>query len=377
MQLYVIAPSESRLHHPVMDRSLPDTDRVDQPQPGGVAAHVAAGYRPRRPQFSVVLPTYNRADVVMEAVDSVLAQSYSDLELIVVDDHSSDATLALLARHADPRLRVVSNTGNQGGAAARNHGTALARGEWVCFIDSDDLWDVRMLEHLAAGVERAGPEVGVVYGSDHSVNMETGAVVRRRTATLTGRAYPRMLERHFYHHCAAATRRAALLEVGGYDERLAGMEDTDLQHRLTEKWEVLAVPEALYYYRLGRTDQVTKDFADRADKMLLFLAKHEAVLRTLPRAYVKITGVVMVTCLKGGRHAAAARLWGRMMSWWPAAPRLVVTYHLQAAVVLRDRLGWHGRAVIAANRKAVELAGTGLPRLTPVDGQNKRSAEPG
>ncbi|HET8986145.1 MAG TPA: glycosyltransferase family 2 protein [Trueperaceae bacterium] len=301
-----------------------------------IGSQSGAGFR--RPLFSVVLPTFNRVDIVMEAVESVLAQSFTDFELIIVDDRSTDSTAARLARVNDPRVRLVTNTGPKGGAGARNHGISLARGPWVCQIDSDDLWDERMLEHLAAGVGRAAPTVGVVYGSDHSIDIETGAVCRRRVAELSGWAFPRMLERHFYHHCAAAIRREALESVGGYDEDLPGMEDTDLQHRLTEAWEVLAVPEAIYYYRLGRSDQVTKDFGQRAVKMLRFLDKHDAQLRTMPRAMVKIAGVVMVTCVKGGRWNDAVRLWGSVLRYGSSAPRLVWLYHLQVAVVIRDRI---------------------------------------
>jgi|JRYE01.1.fsa_nt_gb glycosyltransferase involved in cell wall biosynthesis len=337
-----------------------------------------SGAGPHRPLFSVVLPTYNRVDIVMEAVQSVLAQSFTDFELIVVDDLSTDSTAARIARVTDPRVWLVTNQGRKGGAGARNYGTSVARGTWICQIDSDDLWDEHMLEHLAAGVLRAAPTVGVVYGSDHTIDIDTGAVRRRRVAELSGWAFPKMLERHFYHHCAAAIRRDALLSVGGYDEELHGMEDTDLQHRLTESWEVLAVPEAIYYYRLGRSDQVTRDYGARAVKMQRFLRKHDAQLRTMPRSMVKIAAVVMVTCVKGGRWADAARLWGRVLRYGPSAPRLVLVAHMQVAVVLRDRVRRslaRGRPASqpTSERSAVGRAGgtRGAPART-----HERSAEP-
>src|SRR5690606_24341739 len=104
------------------------------------------------------------------------------------------------------------------------------RADWICQIDSDDLWSHDMLAHLAAGVERAAPSVGVVYGSDHWIEIESGRVRRRRVAELSGYAFKRVLVRDFYHHCAAAIRREAFDSVGGYDESLNGVEDTDLQH---------------------------------------------------------------------------------------------------------------------------------------------------
>jgi glycosyltransferase involved in cell wall biosynthesis len=107
-----------------------------------------------KPLVSVVIPTYNRENFVAEAVASVLAQSYVDFELIVVDDGSDDATVALLAeRFDDTRLMVVSQP-NLGVSAARNTGAKLARGEWFAFLDSDDTWlenklEVQLTETLA------------------------------------------------------------------------------------------------------------------------------------------------------------------------------------------------------------------------------------
>src|SRR5690606_38951054 len=164
------------------------------------------GHDRRRPRFSVVLPTFNRADIVMQAIESVLEQSFEDFELIVVDDSSTDPTWARLSRITDPRVRLVVNEGSKGAAGARNYGIGLARADWICQIDSDDLWSHDMLAHLAAGVERAAPSVGVVYGGDHRIDMESGRVRRRRAAELSGYAFKRVLVRDFYHPCAAAIR---------------------------------------------------------------------------------------------------------------------------------------------------------------------------
>lgn len=287
--------------------------------------------------FSVVLPTYNRAEIVLEAVNSVLASSFADLELIVVDDSSTDGTAALLAGVSDPRLRVVMNEGRKGTSGARNHGIAKARADWICQIDSDDLWDVDMLANLARGVAGAAESVGVVYGSDHSVDLRSGELLSRRSSSISGSAFPQMLVRHFYHHCAAAFRKSALESVGGYDETLNGMEDTDLQHRLSECWEVLPVPEAVYYYRLGSGDQLTKEHRQRSVVMRAFLAKHDSVLRSIPASRVKIVGVVMLECLLARDWRHAASLWLDLMTWSWAAPRRAYRYHREAAAVLQSR----------------------------------------
>jgi len=113
------------------------------------------------PRFSVVVPTYNRADSVAATLDSVFAQTFADLEVIVVDDGSSDGTLEALARIDDPRLIVVAQQ-NAGPAAARNHGVRRARGEYVAFLDSDDRWSRRFLDVAQRTLSEGEP--CVLYG---------------------------------------------------------------------------------------------------------------------------------------------------------------------------------------------------------------------
>ena len=92
------------------------------------------------PSVSVVIPAYNRAATIVAAIDSVLRQTWTDFELIVVDDGSTDGTLAAAAAVADPRLRLVPAPRNLGAAGARNLGVEEARGTWIAFQDSDDEW---------------------------------------------------------------------------------------------------------------------------------------------------------------------------------------------------------------------------------------------
>jgi len=110
---------------------------------------------------SVILPTYNRANLVGEAIESVLGQTHRDFQLIVVDDGSTDETPAVLARFADPRLRIIRQD-NGGKSAARNRGLDEARGEFIAFLDSDDLWAPTFLESVLA-VFSGEPELDFVF----------------------------------------------------------------------------------------------------------------------------------------------------------------------------------------------------------------------
>jgi len=114
------------------------------------------------PKVSVVIPTYNRAAKVQSAIESVQAQTFSDLEVIVVDDGSSDSTERILGRIYGDRIRYYAQA-NQGVSVARNKGIAEARGEWIAFLDSDDLWEKDKLEWQFKALERFSPQCGGCY----------------------------------------------------------------------------------------------------------------------------------------------------------------------------------------------------------------------
>ncbi len=114
------------------------------------------------PKVSVVIPTYNRAAKVRNGIESVLAQTVSNLEVIVVDDGSSDDTGEILGEIFGDRIRYHAQA-NQGASMARNKGIAEARGEWIAFLDSDDLWEKDKLEWQFKALERFGPQCGGCY----------------------------------------------------------------------------------------------------------------------------------------------------------------------------------------------------------------------
>lgn len=113
------------------------------------------------PRYSIIIPAYNRADSVLQTLQSCFDQTYSDFEIIVVDDGSTDTTLSVLNDIQDTRLRVVSQA-NAGPAAARNHGMRLSRGQYLAFLDSDDSWYPEFLEMSNKVLDEQG-EV-LVYG---------------------------------------------------------------------------------------------------------------------------------------------------------------------------------------------------------------------
>ena len=199
---------------------------------------------------SVVMPAYNYARYIRESIDSVLAQTHAPLEVIVVDDGSTDDTPAVLASYGD-RIRVIRQQ-NAGVAAARNAGLAVARGEYMAFIDSDDIWLPRKLELQLARFE-ADPTLGLVHCGIEIFDDagRTLEVVTRGEEGWLAEGMLRMDEGVLTGPGSGilVPRRVAE-EVGGYDVRLAPSEDWDFCYRIVSRYRAGFVPGPLLRYRM-------------------------------------------------------------------------------------------------------------------------------
>jgi glycosyltransferase involved in cell wall biosynthesis len=171
------------------------------------------------------MPTFNRRPLIGRAIASALDQTYRQLELIVVDDGSTDGTEALVASLRDPRI-VYRYQENRGQSSARNAGLRLARGEFVAFLDSDTTWAGSMLERLV-GVLTRHPEAELAYG--FSVRPDA-----RRTASIRAPSLPsgwvtrQLLQRNFVCSNSVVLRKGLLARTGLFDESLRSAEDYDL-----------------------------------------------------------------------------------------------------------------------------------------------------
>ena len=198
---------------------------------------------------SVVIPTRNRSALLATTLRSVLWQSEVDLEVIVVDDGSTDATPEVVAAAADSRVTLVRRPEPHGPPAARNLGASRASGEWVGFVDDDDVWGPdKLARQLAAadaadrgwvyvGAVSVGERLAIVSG-DPPPSPEAVMAVLPRSNPVPGGGSNVVLRRDLFER------------VGGFDERLAQCEDWELWARLTRHGPPAAVPEPLMGYRL-------------------------------------------------------------------------------------------------------------------------------
>lgn len=214
---------------------------------------------------SVVIPAYNAGRTIHETLMSARAQTHRGLEIIIVDDGSTDDTTAIAARHAaeDPRVSLIRQP-NAGVAAARNAGIAAASGEFVALLDADDLWESTKIERQLAVFAESGPRVALVYTwfaliDARSRVIKLGPRIDHEGDVLDALAYYNFIG----NGSAPLVRRSAIEEVGGFDTTLRarggqGCEDWKLYFQIAERHHFALVPEALTGYR-HTSDNMSSD----------------------------------------------------------------------------------------------------------------------
>jgi glycosyltransferase involved in cell wall biosynthesis len=208
------------------------------------------------PLITVVIPLYNGAEFIERSLRSVMAQTYGNLEILVVDDGSTDnsAQLVEVLRREDDRIRLIPKP-NGGVASARNLGIQRARGAWIGFVDADDIWDPTFMQKVVDRTVFLSDSVGVIYSWAQNINGGDQPMPGVHVAAITGNVYGTLLCHNFLGNASATViRRSCLDRVGGYDIGLRaaqaqGCEDWDLYLRLAEYYDYAVIPELLVGYR--------------------------------------------------------------------------------------------------------------------------------
>lgn len=211
------------------------------------------------PKVSVVLPAFNAAPFLRQTIGSIATQSFTDFEIVVVDDGSTDAT-ASIARAVDPRVRVIQQS-NQGIAVARNVGLSESNGKWIAFMDHDDLWHPDKLKVQTQILEN-DPGCGIVYGEFLRWNPQTPPQFpddildgSRIVADLSGFILSRLVQTNWVLLSTAMIRREVFNDVGLFDPCMPPADDWDFVLRAAERFRFtkLVQPLALYRVHPGQT----------------------------------------------------------------------------------------------------------------------------
>lgn len=198
-------------------------------------------------KVSVIIPTYNREKTILRAVESVLNQTYTNLEVLIIDDGSTDGTADVVNGIEDERIKYVVLEENGGPSNARNVGVQMAEGEWIAFQDSDDCWHNDKLEVQMAYAEKH-PEYSMIYSSYNAI-MHGGEQklipIKPWPDVMEGYMLCTLLERNVIGAPTVVMKRVAFMGSGGFDTSYQALEDWEFVIRFAKVYEIGYVPEIL------------------------------------------------------------------------------------------------------------------------------------
>jgi glycosyltransferase involved in cell wall biosynthesis len=261
----------------------------------------------RRPAFSIIIPTFNRATLVLGAIQSVLAQTFADFELIVVDDGSTDNTREIIESNDDPRLRYIRQE-NKGVSAARNAGVAISNGKYVTFLDSDDEVLPTWLAHFAQAFNQ--DKTGIVCCGCRIVRQDEP----ERGEEVLSRDYGALFshKKGLFLAGTFSLRRELFEAVGGYVEGLSFSENTELAirlipHCINEGWKIvsLAKPLVLYHKQPFDESKAHTNYKIRSESVAYVLARHRAKFKKDARAHGYFLAGLGVCVAKMGEYSRA------------------------------------------------------------------------
>ena len=264
------------------------------------------------PRVSVIIPTRNRATLLPRAVGSVLAQTFENFELLIVDDCSGDDTQAVIAGFTDPRVRAFRHDANRRQSAAINTGIANARGEYAAFLDDDDELMRDSLADRVAVLDAAAPEVALAYGKIVYVDDATGTERRDHRPVLEdGEAFEYVLRATTLAPTSAIlVRTAAAREVGGYDERLAAATDAFFMSTIGSKYRIAGLQKvAVRYHTNYGAPQISDRGGARRQRLAeyyqLHIQRFAAELEQRPKTLASVLRTRATNAMENGRTVNA------------------------------------------------------------------------
>jgi len=266
------------------------------------------------PTVSVLIPTYNRATIITKAIDSALAQTYQSVEIVVVDDGSTDHTREVIAGYGDKIVYVYQE--NRGIAGARNTGFRHCSGAYIAFLDSDDYW---LPEKLSRQMElfRQHPEYGMVACQCASIDAQ-GNFRKKNRPGASGWILEALFYKNFIRTSAAVVTRHCIETVGYFDESLRECEEYDLWLRIAARFPIGFINEPLAVYTDNPAGVSTDSLAGRLHRLRV-LEKQYLQERIAPHLYSRR---IADTCHYIGRHYGERGNFAEALQYLRRAQRL-------------------------------------------------------
>jgi len=303
-----------------------------------------------KPTVSVIIPTYNREQLIARSLKSVLSQTYQDFEIIIVDDGSTDNTEEVVSSFNDDRIRYIRHEENKGEAAARNTGIKAARGDYIAYQDSDDEWFPEKLAKQIELLEDASPEVGVIYtGFWKTENHRRTYIPFSWVSQKNGDIHKELLKGNFIGSPVVLVKKECFSEVGLFDERLRNLVDWEMWLRISKHYHFRYVDEPLVVAHYD-SDNVSDNPNSLIDALGLVLEKNrdefEAEKKLLAKHWVDIGSLLVAK----GRVKKGRRYIINALRLYPFSMRLLSAAFL-AFFGLYDKVGRILRSITGSRLK--------------------------
>lgn len=275
------------------------------------------------PTVSVVIPVYNRENTLERAVNSILAQKFRDLEIVIVSDGSLDCSARIASKLAakNDRICLIEYGENRGAQAARNIGASNSKGDWIIFFDSDDLMLPYSIEVLLAAAQRQGTHVAY---SDCIVRRNDGERLFGLPA-LSGFVYGDLLCAPGPMYQGMLVRADAFRSIGGCDETIVAYQEWDTSIRLARLYQFAHVKQPLFVYDCTGNDTISKDAARAAKGYEQVFRKHfYSILLMGPHRIATHYSRLADFYDTAGEALLAKRYRRRAVLWWPKPQSIFV-----------------------------------------------------
>lgn len=229
--------------------------------------------------ISIVIPLYNKEGCISKTLSSVLAQSYRDFEVVIVDDGSTDGSVRIVSSIPDERIRLITK-GNGGPSSARNRGIKEAKGDYVAFIDADDIWSPDYLKEMVDLIVDF-PDA-VIWGFNYTM-VHDGQVMDSDVEAYRGYVSEKWdYFPFFYSSSSTCCRRSSLVELGGFDERMVYGEDIDMWFRLLLSGRGVLDTQVLAFYNKDEMGSLTQHKMPLEKHIPFFIDKYAQARKSNP-----------------------------------------------------------------------------------------------
>jgi glycosyltransferase involved in cell wall biosynthesis len=294
------------------------------------------------PLISVIIPAFNSAKTIKRTIDSVLVQTLTDFELIIINDASTDNTLDIISQYQDPRLQILSYP-HGGGNISRNRGLKHALGEYVSFLDADDMWESDKLESQLKVLQQ-NTEVAIAYSWTDYINEEDNVILKGSHTTANGNIYEKLLVHNFLENGSnPLIRKTSIVELGGFDETLTAGQDWDMWLRLAQKHHFICIPKVHILYRVS-TNSLSNNLDRQEQACLKVLEKalqssppslHHLRTQSLANLYKYLTCKALQKPLNRQKGLTAAKfLWKFVKNDAFRAKRASLTFKMFVKIVM-------------------------------------------